>query len=95
MTPADPLAKFEIVSSSFPNNASIASNSATLNILFQDWELRHLWKLVLKVTDSYGRVDERPFQLRATASIDISLNSVYTHECPAEEFFGVLVRKIR
>ncbi len=93
MTPVDPLAKFEVVSSPF-TNASIATNSATLSVLFQDWDLRHLWKLVLKVTDSYGRTDQRSFHLRATASIDINLNPVYNHECPTKEFFGVLVRKI-
>ena len=88
--PADPTAKFEILSSPF-SNAVIPTNSAVLSMTFQDWELRHLWKLSIRMTDSYGRTRDKTFHFRAVMPIGATLNPSYSNIYPTSEFFGVLV----
>lgn len=89
--PADPLAKFEILKTPFAN-AVIPINSAVLSITFQDWELRHLWKLIIRMTDSYGRINDKTVHFRAVMPIGASLNPSYTNVYPTSEFFSVLVK---
>ncbi len=89
-SPADASAKFEILSTPF-SNAVIPINSAVLSITFQDWELRHLWKLNIRMTDSYGRIKDKIYHFRAVMPIGASLDPSYSNVYPTSEFFGVLV----
>jgi hypothetical protein len=92
VTPNDSGATFSLESSSF--SVTLDNTARKLYISFSDWTLRHLWKVRIKVEDSYGRTNVNDFQFRATSDIIASINGPNQHIANTETFFGRRVTDI-